>query len=352
MSPRVSVVMPAYNAAWSIGAAASGVLWQTYRDLELVVVDDGSTDGTADVVERARGPGQADPPGERRRRGRPQPRHRGRVGRADHVLRRRRPLVRRAPRGAARRLGPVRRDRHLELLLAVPARDPSEPDALQGPVPRARAPAPRDPGAELRLDDVDLPARPRRRDRPLRRGAPPRRGLGLLAAGDLRGPPRVAPAGAARALPLGRRRPLLRLARDGRGHRGDLRRARGARRAHRRRARLRAAAPLGPRSADARTRGRRGAPRRALRRGRPRLPAGGRALPRRAPARLEGARAEPGAAARRAARAQASAPDRASTWATTTGTSGERAGGRLPRRLHLHGQPVPQRARRAPAPRR
>ena len=56
MSPRVSVVMPAFNAAWSIGAAASGVLWQTYRDLELVVVDDGSTDGTADVVDALAGP--------------------------------------------------------------------------------------------------------------------------------------------------------------------------------------------------------------------------------------------------------------------------------------------------------
>ncbi len=56
MSPRVSVVMPAYNAAWSIAAAASSVLWQSYRDLELVVVDDGSTDGTADVVSALDGP--------------------------------------------------------------------------------------------------------------------------------------------------------------------------------------------------------------------------------------------------------------------------------------------------------
>ena len=54
--PRVSVVMPAYQAAWCIGAAASSVLWQTYDDLELVVVDDGSTDGTADVVEALPGP--------------------------------------------------------------------------------------------------------------------------------------------------------------------------------------------------------------------------------------------------------------------------------------------------------
>ncbi|HWL34260.1 MAG TPA: glycosyltransferase [Gaiellaceae bacterium] len=55
-SPRVSVVMPAYQAAWSIGAAASSVLWQSYRDLELVVVDDGSTDRTAEIVEALEGP--------------------------------------------------------------------------------------------------------------------------------------------------------------------------------------------------------------------------------------------------------------------------------------------------------
>jgi glycosyltransferase involved in cell wall biosynthesis len=56
MNPRVSVVMPAYQAAWSIGAAASSVLWQSYRDFELIVVDDGSTDRTADVVASLEGP--------------------------------------------------------------------------------------------------------------------------------------------------------------------------------------------------------------------------------------------------------------------------------------------------------
>ena len=46
MPPKVSVLMPAYNAEDTIGAAISGVLSQTYTNVELVVVDDGSTDAT------------------------------------------------------------------------------------------------------------------------------------------------------------------------------------------------------------------------------------------------------------------------------------------------------------------
>ncbi|MFT3886589.1 MAG: glycosyltransferase [Arachnia sp.] len=42
----MSVLMPAYNAGEYIGAAISAVLSQTYSDVELVVIDDGSTDDT------------------------------------------------------------------------------------------------------------------------------------------------------------------------------------------------------------------------------------------------------------------------------------------------------------------
>jgi len=47
---RVSVIMPCYNAAAHVGQAIEDVLGQTHRAVELIVVDDGSTDGSAEVV--------------------------------------------------------------------------------------------------------------------------------------------------------------------------------------------------------------------------------------------------------------------------------------------------------------
>ena len=48
--PTVSVLIPAYNAAWCVRKAIDSVLAQDYRDFELIVVNDGSTDDTATVL--------------------------------------------------------------------------------------------------------------------------------------------------------------------------------------------------------------------------------------------------------------------------------------------------------------
>lgn len=48
----VSVIIPSYNHAGYVGQAIDSVLSQTLTDIELIVIDDGSTDGTQDVLRR------------------------------------------------------------------------------------------------------------------------------------------------------------------------------------------------------------------------------------------------------------------------------------------------------------
>src|SRR3569832_1930679 len=50
--PLISVVIPVYNEEKRIGRAIRSIQNQTYKNLEIIVVDDGSTDGTAEVVKQ------------------------------------------------------------------------------------------------------------------------------------------------------------------------------------------------------------------------------------------------------------------------------------------------------------
>ncbi|MCK4851950.1 MAG: glycosyltransferase family 2 protein, partial [Candidatus Omnitrophica bacterium] len=52
--PETSVIIPAYNCAGYITEAVESVLGQTYKDFEIIVVDDGSTDNTREILETYR----------------------------------------------------------------------------------------------------------------------------------------------------------------------------------------------------------------------------------------------------------------------------------------------------------
>ncbi len=48
----VSIVIPTYNRAHMLPAAIEACLTQTYKNIEVIVVNDGSTDNTSDVLKK------------------------------------------------------------------------------------------------------------------------------------------------------------------------------------------------------------------------------------------------------------------------------------------------------------
>ena len=53
-SPRVSIIIPSYQSARTLSKAIKSVLVQDYTDFELIVVDNGSTDSTSEVIQEAK----------------------------------------------------------------------------------------------------------------------------------------------------------------------------------------------------------------------------------------------------------------------------------------------------------
>lgn len=54
--PRVSVILPVYNGAEYLREAVDSILTQTYPDFELIAMNDGSSDGTAAILDAVRDP--------------------------------------------------------------------------------------------------------------------------------------------------------------------------------------------------------------------------------------------------------------------------------------------------------
>ena len=47
----ITVIIPAYNSASLIKEAIDSILQQSYRDIELIIINDGSTDNTESIIQ-------------------------------------------------------------------------------------------------------------------------------------------------------------------------------------------------------------------------------------------------------------------------------------------------------------
>src|SRR5688572_29034662 len=54
--PRITVLMPVYNAASFLREAIESILQQTFRDFEFLIIDDGSTDESIAIVQAYKDP--------------------------------------------------------------------------------------------------------------------------------------------------------------------------------------------------------------------------------------------------------------------------------------------------------
>ena len=53
-APLITVIMPVYNSVQYVETAIKSVLNQTYSQLELLIIDDGSNDGTREIINQQR----------------------------------------------------------------------------------------------------------------------------------------------------------------------------------------------------------------------------------------------------------------------------------------------------------